>query len=98
MSQDSEKVRRVRMEGTTLRLWDLRIASFDIAALSSHRAQTAHAIGIQSQRHAKAIAFGCSEEGHANKSACVAARLGFENDSCGVRTHALSDWRLEPAP
>ena len=20
------------------------------------------------------------------------------NDSCGVRTHALTDWRLEPAP
>jgi hypothetical protein len=20
------------------------------------------------------------------------------SDSCGVRTHALSDWRLEPAP
>ena len=22
----------------------------------------------------------------------------FVNDSCGVRTHALADWRLEPAP
>ena len=21
-----------------------------------------------------------------------------ENDSCGVRTHALSEWRLEPPP
>ena len=21
-----------------------------------------------------------------------------ENDGCGVRTHALSDWRLKPAP
>ena len=22
----------------------------------------------------------------------------IRNDSCGVRTHALTDWRLEPAP
>ena len=24
--------------------------------------------------------------------------LRSRNDSCGVRTHALADWRLEPAP
>ena len=23
---------------------------------------------------------------------------GLANDSCGVRTHALADWRLKPAP
>ena len=26
------------------------------------------------------------------------ARGPVKSDSCGVRTHALTDWRLEPAP
>ena len=25
-------------------------------------------------------------------------RVDFGSDSCGVRTHALSEWRLEPPP
>ena len=24
--------------------------------------------------------------------------FGMQSDSCGVRTHALADWRLKPAP
>ena len=28
----------------------------------------------------------------------LSARVFFDNDSCGVRTHALTDWRLKPAP
>ena len=31
--------------------------------------------------------------GHSARHLCTAAA-----DSCGVRTHALADWRLEPAP
>ena len=30
--------------------------------------------------------------------ACVLDSKTSENDGCGVRTHALSDWRLKPAP
>ena len=29
---------------------------------------------------------------------CVLDSKTSENDGCGVRTHALSDWRLKPAP
>ena len=31
-------------------------------------------------------------------AALSALRWFFYNDSCGVRAHALADWRLEPAP
>ena len=34
-------------------------------------------------------------------SAAISQGAGFTtftNDSCGVRTHALADWRAEPAP
>ena len=35
--------------------------------------------------------------GFCNSRGCRHTAL-FVNDSCGVRTHALADWRLEPAP
>ena len=28
----------------------------------------------------------------------ITASASKQNDSCGVRTHALADWRLTPAP
>ena len=32
------------------------------------------------------------------KQRCTQREPPAKNDSCGVRTHALTDWRLKPAP
>ena len=34
----------------------------------------------------------------AQHNACMSEFNGLSHDTCGVRTHALSDWRLKPAP
>ena len=43
----------------------------------------------------------CWEETHEEELGqrkFVGKAADANNDSCGVRTHALADWRLEPAP
>ena len=55
--------------------------------------------GSESAQGFSNIANFCDED-FLSKSAAnmVLGYFFMQDDSCGVRTHALADWRLEPAP
>jgi hypothetical protein len=75
------KMRQVRIELTTLGLWDLRAANCATAAMLK---------SLVNRYNGDLVKLAAYVFFHTG--------IHISYDGCGVRTHALADWRLKPAP